>query len=612
MVAPVQLPQVEDRGSFEPISFALLLIRALDKRWSGTLVITPPDAEADIVQFDRGLVSRVLVSDDHARLGTILVDAGVVMESEIDDALAKTDMLLGQALTSANVIDDKTLQRALVVQLIKRLERVFGYPLATSWTFGRDTSAFEGMPEGVRVDTLRVLWSGLTGHGEMGNWQAATLKRIGDTPFQVRRDVNLRRFGFTGDVINVVRAVRDERITIAELVGRGFAPEEVVGQIVYLLAITRYLDFSPAGASNSAPPTRHDSLDEMPSISEEATVDETPTSSDPPISSGRPEAIPPRRVARIRLRRVAVKASPAAPDPPGSGEPGSSSGRDAGGDGRDALLSEIQSRLARLESESPFALLDLQPGALRDLDDEQLIETVWKAYEEASRRWIPEACPNELSELREGMAKIHDAMGQALATLLDDDTREEALRQHLEGERQSPLSRTLSSEDFRAAEPEPPTSSTERAISRAPEALASPPDEPPPSGERKTDEASLPADALYARALLALSERRTDEALRLCHAACEAAPNQPDPLALAVWIRAHMDRPDVKVLLVELDDLLQVFPEHVGARYYRGVLRRRLGNDAGARTDFERVLELDPDHAGAHNQLSDAAASQSR
>ena len=132
-----------------------------------------------------------------ARLGELTVKAGVVMEAELQNALTRDDVLLGQALVEAGVLDDQTLQRALVLQLLRRLERLFGLPVKTAWSFEAKVDAFEGLPPGVRIDTLRVLWAGITAHGEMGPWLEASLRRIGESPFKVRHDVNLRRFGFT-------------------------------------------------------------------------------------------------------------------------------------------------------------------------------------------------------------------------------------------------------------------------------------------------------------------------------------------------------------------------------------------------------------------------------
>jgi hypothetical protein len=643
--------QADERGSFEHISFALLLIRALDRRWSGTMIVERPDTEAHVLQLERGLVSRVLVPDSYARLGEIVVEAGVVTAPELEATLAKSG-LLGEALIAQKLIDLSTLQRALVLQILKRMVRIFGFPTATRWSFSTDTTAFAGKPAGVRVDTLRVLWAGVSAFGEMGAWMPTTMRHIGLSPFRVRADVNLRRFGFTGDARRLARVVRDERCTLQNLAGRAITPEEVCRQLVYVLAITRYLEFSPVGGDDSAPSTNTSSVDELPSISDEATSDDA--ASDPPPSSGREAESPrgggPLRVAKIRLRRVAVqRTNPHMEVPPGarssedarvSSEPTSRPSQDVKStppDAGAALRAEVTSRLGRLDRETPWSLLDIDPSDISGKNEEEITDIVWSAYERATNRWHPDRCA---PELREGIARIHTAVSVAFMALADPDER----AKHF-GPAPVPLSPSPLPPNDRPGLPmssNPPTSGGTPHVtgppvpsgqprrlpselpatmrSSNPEGSPRPPasdlphdDTPahPASFERAVEPAHTPIE-LHARALSALSEQRHDEALALCRSASDASPTNPDYQATAVWIRACMDRPDLKVLVLELDDLLLDHPEHIAARFYRGVLRRRLGADALARQDFERVLAAVPEHAGARAQLADLARPSER
>lgn len=604
---PSENRESDEGGTFEQVSLALLMIRALDRRWTGTLKLQLAGGDVETLEFQRGLVCRALVPDAYARLGELLLAAKVVTAEELDEALSRGG-LLGAALNEQKVIDDTTLQRALVLQLLRRTSRMFGRPPDTRWSFTTSLVAFDGMPEGVRIDTLRLLWAGLSVHGEMGNWLALTLKRIGESPFQVRQDVNLRRFGFTADARQVVRKVRDERLTLPRLLELGIAPEDVVRQIIYLLAITRYLDFSPVEQVDSAPPISSSSgaasIGDEPSISDETTVDETSAAESPISSDGQAAPAPPRRVARIKLRRVAVR--PAAPDPPGSGEhrsPQKSSGEVVAGppssdstlealpDGAlDQLRAEVTSRLSRLSQETPFSLLDLKPVDLEGKEDSELTEIFWDAYERCSKKWHPDNCPSEvneseLNELVEGMTRIYDAMTQAFVELTESQSRHALVAAFLGAAEGEPA--TVRSRDSGADE----------------DGDADPDTAPPSSGERRVETIEvLPAD-LHAKALAALSEQELDEALRLCKAASEAQPDNADFLATLVWIQASADRPDTKVLLLDLDGILRGHPDHAQARFYRGVLRRRLGSDNAAKRDFERVLELQPGHSGAKAQL---------
>jgi tetratricopeptide (TPR) repeat protein len=617
-------PTAEEAGSLEQISFALLLIRALDKRWSGTLTLDTPDGLEQLIQLDRGLVSRVLVPDGYARLGDIVVEAGVVMESELELALA-SEGLLGQALAGARLIDAKTLQRALVLQLLKRLVRNFELPVETRWTYSPEAAAFDGLPEGVRIDTLRVLWAGLSAHGETGSWIAATLRRIGESPFQVRSDVNLRRFGFTGDARNLVRIIRDEHCTVRDIVDQAVAPESITHLIVYLLAITRHLDFAPAGTSQTLSGIQID--DESSTDSVSASSDQ-PSSDSHPQLAGAPEAQTSKlqRVARIKLRRVPLRGdrdsstgdvprdrpsdrlsdrprdrpsdrpSDRPRDRPSDRWSDRSDDRPSdhpwvelhdepdlprdhavtvpSADVRNHLFAEIKSRLARLEHESALSLLNLDADDFDGKSDDEATEIAWDALERASRRWHPDACPRELSELRGGMARIHDAMTQAFEVLVDPARRRTVIS----------TARRLSDAQPRWAED-----------ARLDERKSAPSD--PASGRRAARD--IPPHKLHERALMAFAQQRYHEALRLCRQACDRAPGEPDYLATSVWIRAQLEHAEVDLLLLDLDDVLRNHPAHVTARYYRAILLRRIGRYADARHDLDRVLALEPDHEGA-------------
>ncbi len=640
----------DHEGTFAQLSFTQLLVRALDERWSGTIFIEPPFDLLHVIQIDRGLVSRVLVPDEHANLGALLVEAGVVMESELELALS-SDELLGQALIGQGVIDDRTLKRALVLQVLRRLVRVFDFPTETEWTFTPEFEAFVDLPDGTRLDTLRVLWAGLSAHGELPDRMAATLEQLGSSTFQLRPEVTLSRFGFTGDAARVIGVITADRTTMSELLAREIAPPEVVRSILYLLTITRHLDVSPVG--ETADPT--ESLSTEPSTS--SVADSAPSSSEGGDEGGEKPA---RRVARIQLRRVTFRG--AAPDLPGTGEsqsrPSSEGRTSEQGDvmaqavKSSSVAHGIESRLARLDRESEFSLLGIEPATLEGKDERAVTELLWQAYE-AAGRWHPDHCPKKRPELRAGMKKLYESISDAFVTLADPETRARCIAAVAKPSEDGPADgdtsglRPVKPSDDQAAvdlsatvpsagapdegasdHSEVPVSAVPTATMRS-EAMtelgeadkASPEPEleavteleapstgdrrPPPEAGEPTRDRAAPTwspSELHERALVALAEKRPSEALELCQQACDAEPDNPDYLASALWIRAKLPRPDLKVLTLDLDDLLRTHLDHLAGRYYRGMLRRRLGYDSAAKQDFERVLDLDPDHAGARAQ----------
>ena len=211
--------------------------------------------------------------------------------------------------------------------------------------------------------------------------------------------------------------------------------------------------------------------------------------------------------------------------------------------------------------------------------------------------------------MQEGMRRLYGAISEAFLALNDPETR----ARYLEAE----TGATADSVTSGLRPIERPAGEAAMDLSETTPSAGVPSDGPPPSAPEPeappVEEAQLavpedlPADELHAHALDALARDLPKEALELCRRACEADPDHPDYAATSLWIQAKLPRPDLKVLTLDLDDLLRIHLDHVPARYYRGVLRRRLGYDSAAKQDFERVLELDPDHAGAHAQLAELA-----
>jgi len=123
---------------------------------------------------------------------------------------------------------------------------------------------------------------------------------------------------------------------------------------------------------------------------------------------------------------------------------------------------------------------------------------------------------------------------------------------------------------------------------------------PAPTGQTDT---TRPAHALYGLAIKRLEEGDRKGALAACHLARQIDPDEPDYAVLETWIRAVLGGTNLESCVDDLDKLLQQRPRHVPALFYRGYLRRRIGDEAGASSDLRRVLELDPTHQDALREL---------
>ena len=122
--------------------------------------------------------------------------------------------------------------------------------------------------------------------------------------------------------------------------------------------------------------------------------------------------------------------------------------------------------------------------------------------------------------------------------------------------------------------------------------------EGPPSELR-----GLSALALFEIAGTRLHARDLDGALEACLWSREVDPDNVEIAVLDAWIRAQRAGADLKGLTIELDELLSATPDHRNARYYRALLRKRLGDNAGAIRDLHLLQKRTPPDAEATRAL---------
>jgi hypothetical protein len=233
---------------------------------------------------------------------------------------------------------------------------------------------------------------------------------------------------------------------------------------------------------------------------------------------------------------------------------------------------------------------------------------------ETSANLIPAGAEAAPSSAREGAAAAAAAVGRVVLKATTYRLGAAAPDQPGTGERSSEVARTSSEPCKPKSDPSKPRASTPQLPAPPTvKALPSPPKEAEtlrsmepiraPTPARQPELAVLSAPALYQLAMTKLGEHDLEGALEACSSARLAAPGEPDYGALSVWIRLQMSGADLKSLSVEIDDLLREHEGHVQARYYRALLRRKLGDDTAAIRDLTRVLELSPSHAEAAREL---------
>ncbi len=469
-------------GDLARTPFAHLLVYAVDRRLTGALFLREPliagaSRVEHVVRLARGTPVKVRPGDGFARLGELLVEAGVLSAETLVKALA-TKGLLGDVLLLAGCVERDRLEAVCATQFQRRMTRLFTLPAETTFRYcdGHvELLDYGGDP--ASADALAILWAGIQAHGGAAPIVEATLSRLGDLPLRIHPQATVARLGLDDDEARVVAHLHACPEALGALAARELLASERLRQLVYALAITRQLDLG-----SSSPPV--------------GALDVTRTTSTSTSTS----------VARVQLKPTTHRVGAAAPDAAGDGERGATSSK------------PTTAPRARMTPLSTPRLKD-EPPSIRTA-----------AVEVLKLDGPP-------------------STGRVAPPVVDTDAGAAAI-------------------------------------------------EGPPSALR-----GLSTSALFDLAQTRLQAHDLDGALEACLWAREADPGNLEIAALDAWIRGQRAGADLKGLTIELDELLSASPDHRNARYYRALLRKRLGDNAGAIRDLRLLQKRTPPDAEATKAL---------
>lgn len=114
----------------------------------------------------------------------------------------------------------------------------------------------------------------------------------------------------------------------------------------------------------------------------------------------------------------------------------------------------------------------------------------------------------------------------------------------------------------------------------------------------------LPTKSLVSLAVERIDEKDGQGALEVCRIAREADPENAEIRAAAIWARSLQPSAPLKEFSIELDEALRDDETLLMARFVRGLLRKRLGEDSGALSDFRKVVAVEPAHQAALREIA--------
>lgn len=538
-----------------PLAHALIYAR--NKRLTGTFQLRAPDALDDreaSIGFWRGRICSVSIKPRNHYLGPLLYELGYIDAGTLDATLliiSQSKQLHGELLVERGNITVEQRDKGLNEQACRKVHGLFEYPLGSGFAFYESRSTNDE-PK-MLVDPIVPVWRGIRDNPNHEHVREV-LGRYPTSAFRMINEAPLDRIAFASEEKQLVKLITSRPLTIAQLYLQSTVPPAKIDLLLYLLVIAKCVE--PVSPSQMA----------MAAI-QMGTPESGPVSAipPPPPSSGR--LLPPGATpsATWKASAASIAAMGAVRPPSGEMPKVTPSFRLSNPEmaAAAATIAPLQGpielggtgialRAASIEKEDYFQALGVPDGASS--------EAVRAAYYRLAKVWHPDRLPRELESYRPEVSAIFAHLTHAHGTLTDEMARRGYL-------------------------------STRARASNAPSSMREKRSVPP--------EMIKEVDKAIARRDFASAEAHAQ-------AAHDTYGDDPEAAILHAWARSHAaEAPEdvLKSCLADLDKAILKNDESVRARYYRGMIQKRLGNMSAAVRDFQHAARLDPNHLESVREL---------
>ncbi len=612
----------ETIGSLEHTPLAHLLVTALDRRATGTLVLEEPSGKRHGLYFEAGLPRKVKTSEPVIHLGELLLQGGAISRPTYEATLARaraSRRLHGQVLLSERLIEPYTLRSALSEQLCRHVTWLFERPLQTQFGFFDRENLLRdwGAAESVRVNTMALIWRGVGEHLSTDQVYGI-VNALGNARIALREDAPIDDFHFRGRARIIVDVLRGGAHQVESLMRSGLATPEESSRVLCALLLTRSL----ALGVPSLPPAGSDATEEAAHARRSASWTFVF-----PLSGA---SVPGVEAPMTPLPPPDAPPSPSQwPSPSLSAPSVPNTWREL-----DAYWLAGEAETPKVFSQTPF------PEGTRR---EELDSTPPQTLASAGGSSFPEVEGSSFPEVEASTFATSDEAATDFAEFIEEEVQAsdedrwsdefdlEALSSKRAADDAEPVTERFDGEldDAPPTISEPPPKSDPDPFAGAPSLeLSGLEEEQAPDThfdpltlelETKTAPASAghhDSEAREADLLVPKSaETHAEDAERLLKRgdiaaaareiaqAIELAPDNGDLAALSAWIRVQGDAPDVPSILREVLRSTKLGRDSAQAAWYRGLTLKRLDKHAAALREFRAIVDRDPLHVDAAREV---------
>jgi tetratricopeptide (TPR) repeat protein len=538
-----------------------------------------------------GQPAKTYLNEEIAYLGDVMCELGYVSSDQLAQSLeelalakARGPALLGQVLLASHAIDDRMLETSLREQVARKLEHCTTLPPQSAFAYydlfdglrgwgGETNEGFDPIPMMSRMLRANTPQTHLD----------AVLHNMGASPIRMSDDASFERLCLDTHDLAAAERLREGPMRLAEFVARSGLAAPAARLLVYLLLITRQIDVvRPESRTTSGPLARPSPLPPRPSVASQTASPAPPavaaspapppvaaSPAPPPVAaSPAPPAVATTPSPRPRQPSIPDGAAPPIrrPTPPAglaaqllrnaTPTPGRVS-PSASGLSKEVVArrDEILARASNIERIDHFTLLGVSHESSKD--------EIEAAFLTLAKKWHPDRLPAELALVRDACARVFSRMSEARAALTDPAKRESYLQEM--------------NADGGMAE-------VQEKVAKVIEAATS----------------FQKAEVCFKRGDLAHAEA-------FCRAALDGDPTQSDYLALMAWLLSlkpeYQSQEMTQKCVAMLTEAIRMNANAEKARYWRGMLLRRLGKGDAAMRDFKRAMEINPRNIDATREI---------
>jgi len=511
---------------------AELLVRTLDERLEGTLVLQAPGGQKHAVLFLGGAPAKARPAAEVASLAEVVRGLGLLDGEALalaERASVETKEPLENRLAVEGGLDATSLFVALREHLTRQVLAFCDLPQDTAFGLYQANylASFGPLPQW-RVKPLPLIWRALASRLPADR-RRNVLEALGNHELKLRFESPVSRYHLTPDEQNIVDFLKIKGQTLRELENAGVGSEDLVRRVVSALFLSRQLEVSAAHGhpvGTSEPP-------------------ETPNSVPPPSLRAVRNSTTAPRAGTLPVRPG--KAPTAAPTSP---------------DGLSLQVQALREAIVQWEQSPPETFYDVL-GVDRAAD----ASSIRLAFFQLAKQWHPDRLPAPLADLKPIVTRAFARMGEAHQLLSDVRAR---------AEYDAKLKAAPDEEAQQVTEIINAASAFQRA-----EILVRKKDLPAALVEAETayrgDSGQAEYVGLYAW-LLVQTGGDAEQALTLLNPAIEREPQN----VKALWYRAQLYKKAGKEsqALRDCKRILQVKPSHVDAAREVRVfeMRRRTGS----------------------------------